>query len=285
MKKILFPLIAVTVCCCLNTAKAQEHKEHISKTFTAKNGQTLAIYNVFGFIKVEGYNGDKVQFEVDKTISAKTNDDLETGKKEFKMEFEQVGDTIWAYIVAPYDSRPRQRYNDWDERRRIEYRYELDFTVKVPHDMDLAINTVNNGDISVKDVNGKLKVRNVNGAISVVNAKGISDLRTVNGDVTVNYTSNPSGASYYNTINGAIRATYKPDLAADLEFKSMNGSYYTDFDNVEALNNAVVKNTEDRGNGTVYKLNKNTAIRIGKGGNTFKFETLNGNIYIKKQAQ
>ena len=38
------------------------------------------------------------------------------------------------------------------------------------------------------------------------------------------------------------------------------------------------------GDGTVYKLNKTTAIRIGSGGKLFEFETLNGNVYIKKQS-
>jgi hypothetical protein len=45
----------------------------------------------------------------------------------------------------------------------------------------------------------------------------------------------------------------------------------------------VVKTQSKGSNGTVYKLSKNSDVRIGAGGKTFKFETLNGNIYIKKQ--
>jgi hypothetical protein len=42
--------------------------------------------------------------------------------------------------------------------------------------------------------------------------------------------------------------------------------------------------TQSKNNkGTTYKLSKNSDVRIGSGGKLFKFETLNGDIYIKKQ--
>jgi DUF4097 and DUF4098 domain-containing protein YvlB len=288
MKRIFIPLIAgIAVCCACTTVTAQDFKEHISKEYTVKNvsTQTLSIYNVFGDIKVEGYNGDKILLEINKTISAKNHTDVEIGKKEFKLEFSQNSDTIMAYILEPQDSRPHRNYRnnyDW-ENRRIYYKYELDFTVKVPYGMNLDISTVNDGNISVKDVTGTLRVHNVNGSVAIVNAKGTTDARTINGDVEVSYVTNPPAASSYYTINGAIRVTYQPDLAADLQFKSMNGSYFTDFENVDVLPNTATKSQDTRGNGTVYKLNKNAAVRIGSGGKTFNFETLNGNIYIKKQ--
>lgn len=64
----------------------------------------------------------------------------------------------------------------------------------------------------------------------------------------------------------------------------MNGAFYTDFPDVELLPPTVTKNQEKRGDGTIYKMNKDTKMRIGTGGKQFKFETLNGNIYIKKQS-
>ena len=62
----------------------------------------------------------------------------------------------------------------------------------------------------------------------------------------------------------------------------MNGEFYTDFPNAEVLPSTVTKTQKENDHGTTYKLNKNTAVRIGNGGKTFKFETLNGNIYIKR---
>ncbi|HMH24796.1 MAG TPA: DUF4097 family beta strand repeat-containing protein [Puia sp.] len=290
MKALFFPfLMGLVLCCTQVPANAQEFNEHISKEFTLKApaaSSVLAIYNIEGPIRVEGYSGDKVVIEINKTISAKTNDDLETGKKEFRLEFEQTSDTIICYIAEPWDSRPhsyRNRQDDW-HHRDIDYRYNLEFTVKVPFAMNLAVSTVNKGNISVKDVAGSLKVHNVNGGISIANAKGASDIRTVNGAITVNYLNVPPDDCFYNTINGELNITYPTSLSADLEFKSMNGAFYTDFSNTEVLPFKVTKNKESNGESTVYKISKNREVRIGTGGKKLKFETLNGNIYIKKQS-
>jgi DUF4097 and DUF4098 domain-containing protein YvlB len=281
MKKLLTLLTTGAALLCLQSpAAAQNFKEHISRQFN--NAKTLAVYNIHGDIRVEGYAGDKITMEIDKTISGKTSDDVEQGKREFKLNFEEVNDSIVVYISEPWDSRPRRNdNNNWN--RRIYYTGKLDFVIKVPYNINLVASTVNDGDVDVKDVGGKLKVHNVNGAVTVVNAKNTTDARTINGPVNVSYAVNPKEASSYYTINGNITVDYKPDLAAELHFKSMNGSYYTNFENVEVLNNRAEINKETRGNGTVYKIDKNPAVRIGGGGQKFNFETLNGNIYIKKQ--
>ncbi len=288
MKKLLIPLMAgLLLSCAQSTASAQEYKEHISKEFTLPKtaaANVLSIYNVFGSVKVEGYAGDKVVFEIDESITGESKEIVEQGKKEVHLGFEQVGDTLWAFIASPYDSRPRRNYDRWEDRERIDYRYKFTYTVKVPYGMNLNVSTVNDGEIAVKDVAGRLRVHNVNGGINIINAKGTTDARTVNGPISVNYLSNPPEASSYNTVNGKLTIIYQPGLSADLEFKSLNGAFYTDFPDMEVLPTTVLKTQEKKSDGTLYKLNKNTMMRLGAGGKTFKFETLNGNIYIQKQS-
>ncbi|OCX54051.1 hypothetical protein BEL04_07185 [Mucilaginibacter sp. PPCGB 2223] len=285
MKKSLLPIFMGLGLCLVQTiAKAQhEAKEHISKEFTLTKG-VVAVYNVFGSINVEGYSGNKVIMEIDQTISADDEATLAEGKKEFKLAFDEKADTVMAYIAAPFDSRPHTHYGDWENNhRRIEYKYKLNFTIKVPYALSLRISTINSGNILVKDVYGSLHINNVNGGIEIQNAKGATYAHTVNGPVTVNYLVAPNDDSSYYTINGAIKVTYPATLAANIGFKSMNGQFYTDFDDVEVLPGKVTK-TEGKGkNGTTYRLNKDSEVKIGAGGKLFKFETLNGNIYIKKQ--
>jgi hypothetical protein len=288
MKKVVVTLLmGLGIICAVPKANATESKEHISKEFALSGdaaASTLFIYNISGFIKVEGYSGNKVLLEMDKTITADDDKNLETGKKEFKLAFDQKPDTIMAYIAEPYDSRPHRKWQYNDDRNEIEYNYNVDFTVKVPSGMNLHISTVNGGIITVNNVNGTLHVNNVNEEISIKNAKGTTYAHTVNGDVSVNYLINPPEESSYYTINGDIRISYNPDLSADLQFKSMHGDFYTDFHEVELLPATVTKVKEKKGEGMVYKLNTTTAVRFGKGGKIFKFETLNGNVYIKKQS-
>lgn len=284
---IVFLLTGIGILCALPEANAWEYKEHLNKEFTLTGNTSagiLFIYNISGFIKVEGYPGNKILLEMDKTISSDNDKDLETGKREFRLVFEQKNDTVMAYIAEPYDSRPHRNWQYNDGRQEVDYNYNVDFTVKVPYGMNLHISTVNDGIITVKNVSGTLHVNNVNEEISIKNAKGTTYAHTVNGDVTINYLTNPPEESSYYTINGNIRVSYQPDLSADLQFKSMNGEFYTDFADIEKLPATVTKEKAKKEAGTVYRLNTVTFVRFGKGGKTFKFETLNGNVYIKKQS-
>jgi DUF4097 and DUF4098 domain-containing protein YvlB len=287
MKKLFLPIFSgLALSCTLLSANAQEFIEHISKEFVPTkdaSATVLSIYNVDGPIRVEGYSGNKIVIEIDKRLTAEDSNNLETGKKEFRLEFAQTADTITAYIAEPQDSRP---HNKWHQRdgRYIQYRYHLNFVVKVPFGINLNISTVNNGDITVKDVAGTLHVNNVNGAIFVANAKGITQAHTVNGKIDVSYLSSPPGYSSYYTVNGEISVTYPISLSGDFQFKSLNGEFFTDFQNAEVLPAKVVKTQEQEGGATTYKLNKLTSMRIGAGESSFRFETVNGNIYIKKQS-
>lgn len=288
MKKIIFPLLAgVVLACTHSTAQKLEFKEHLSKEFTIKEStakNTLAIYNISGSIKVKGYDGDKVLIEVEKVITADKKETLEEGKTEFKVNFEQQGDSVLAYISAPFDSRPNRNNRNGNNEKKFEYHYNLEYTIKVPYSMDLRVSTVNNGNVSVEDVAGLLNVSNVNGAIKLANAKGAANVKTINGNVDANYLAVPPGESEFKTLNGNITISYPESLSADCQFKSFNGEFYTDFPDTSTLPVKLVKNQETSQNKTTYKVNAKTAIRIGKGGKVFKFETFNGNIYLKKQS-
>ncbi|QEC75389.1 DUF4097 family beta strand repeat-containing protein [Mucilaginibacter ginsenosidivorax] len=282
MKPVLLAVFsALGLCLAQNSVQAQEFKEHITKQFTVSGG-TVAVYNIWGTIKVEGYSGDKVLMEIDETIKGKTQADVDIAKKEVKLGFDQKADSVIAYTAEPYDTRPHT-WNRNDEGHRRDYTVHLDYTIKVPFNASLAVSTVNDGHITVKDVYGSLKVNNVNGSLEIINAKGTTIAHTVNGPVTVNYLAVPPGESSYHTINGQMNITYPANLSADLTFKSMNGQFFTDFPDAQVMPSKVVKTEAKSGAGTTYKLSSNSDVRIGSGGKLFKFETLNGNIYIKKQ--
>lgn len=270
----------------MHQVAAREIKEHSEKEFVISgnaSATTLSIYNVFGMVSLEGTReSNKVIIGIDKTISADDNEDLLTGSKEFRLGFDQKPDSITVFIASPFDSRPHNRNRN--RNNDVNYDFNVDFTVKVPEGINLCIQTVNNGIISVKNVAGKLHITNVNEKISIINASGKTFAHTVNGDVTVSYRVNPTEESSYKTINGDIRVSYQPDLSADLSFKSLNGEFYTDFPTATLMTPVMIKESEKKGSSTIYKLDSKTAVRFGKGGKLFKFETLNGNIYIKKQS-
>lgn len=285
MKKLIIPILSGVILSCTN-APAQEPKftETIKKEFVVSPSSVLVVYNIDGFIKVEGYDGNKVLIEVEKTISGKTNEIVEEGKQEFKLEFEQKADSLIAYTIEPFDSRPNRNRDRWNknEYRKIQYRYNLNYTIKVPKSMNLVVSTINNGDIVITDVSGFMKVNNINGKITVKNAQKANEIRTINGDVNINYTALPPENAQYYTLNGNLNIVYPTNFSADCEFKTFQGDFYTDFEDVEKLPARVTKTVSETDKGTTHKLSKGSIIRIGSGGKNLKFETFNGNIYIKK---
>jgi len=285
--KHLIPLIAGCGLCLVQlSATAQDFKTHISKEFTLKKAASatvVGIYNISGSVKIEGYSGDKVTIEVDETITGNTQADVEQGKKDFKLNIDQSADTIMAYVAEPWSTKPHPRGWHYDSED-VRYRVNLEFVVKVPNNVNLHVSTVNNGIIDINNVFGKLDVRNVNGAIEISNAKGATTANTVNGLVNISYLTVPTDESSYKTINGKMTISYPASLSADMQFKSLNGGFYTDFEEVSALPPTVTRATDKKSNGTLYRMNKDMQVRVGKGGKLFKFETLNGNIYIKKQS-
>lgn len=288
MKKlVLMSLFWGWVLSCAPTfVAAQEFKTNVKKEFAVEKngaGSVLAVFNIQGPIKVEGYAGDKVLIEVNQTISAKQQDQLEAGKKEFRLVFEQKEDSIMVYIAAPFDSRPNRNRRRGEQDKKEAYQFDLDFVIKVPMEMSLDLMTINQGDINVAKVTGALTIRNVNGAITLHEVKGITNASTVNGNITADYLKTPSGASSYTTINGQIKVICPANFSADLRMKSMSGAFYTDFEST-VLPVEVNKVTEKEAQGALYKLNKNSDIRIGSGGSLFKFETLSGDIILKKQS-
>ena len=287
MKRRFFPFLTGLTMICLApaAARAQEFREQIKKEFAAPNpsAEVLAIYNLNGSIRVEGYSGDKVLVDIDKHLSADDSDGLELGKHEFQLGYDQHGDSIIIYIAEPFDTRPEWRRNERWGWRDHNYDFNLDFVVRVPFGMNLHVSTVNHGDMFVQDVTGKLSVHNVNGPVTIKNAKGATSARTINGNLTVDYVTAPAGPSDYYTLNGRLEVTYPANLSAVCQYKSMNGAFFTDFDNAEPLPVTVIKNETHRASSTVYKLNIAKRVQIGNGGNLFKFETMNGNIYVKKQ--
>lgn len=284
MKKLLTLLLtgAVISCAQLN---AQPSREHIRKEIdlpAAPARTVVAVYNLSGSVKVEGYSGNKVLLEIDKTISAKNQADIALGEKEFELGVDTRQDTIVIYTKAPYDTRP-SRSKKYDKNKDLHYTIKLDYVIKVPQNVHLRLSTINDGKIEVTDVSGKLKLNNINGGINVKNAGNQADLNTINGDIEISYASAPAASSSCHTLNGTINASYPENLSADITLKSLNGNFYTDFPNAEVAPQTVVKKNSSGAN-TTYKLSKDTHLKIGKGENKLNFETLNGSIYIKKRS-
>jgi len=303
MKRLKLCVVLI-LCGMVSVASAQRYKdkkynskETIKKelSFDRNSPDNIVVVdNVYGSIDVEGYNGNTIQVEVIKTVYADTQSDLQEGKDQIGVKTAKKDDAVYIYMDSPYSrfdietgQFEHHEFNfssrrSYKHRKKRMYKYRLDFKVKVPKNASIDIKAVNQGNIKVKDVQGKLLiVHNINGAIDLTNVAGQTDVNALNKDINISYAQNPTEESWYRSLNGDINIKFKEDLDASISYKTMNGNFYTNFDVIKTA--PVYKTTkENRKRGTKYKVNSNKQFQIGKGSVELHFDQLNGDAIVKK---
>jgi hypothetical protein len=289
MKKSLLILL------CLPLAGwAQTYTDKITKELKfekAGSSNTLVLANINGSMSVQGYDGDKILIEAERTIKAKTEARLEQGKKEMQLQQIDRLDTLIVYVGGGcnhfgYRTNKRQ-HNGWGYHGDCNngdcnppYDYIFNFTVKVPNGINVEVSTVNEGNVTIENVKGKVKAENINGAIRLTALAGQTYASTINGDVDVEYSRNPDQDSRYYTLNGDINALFVKGLAANMAFKSFNGDLYTNVQHLEGLP-ATIERKQDK-EGMNLKVSGNR-FKVGNGGATLDFETFNGDVIVKEK--
>lgn len=295
-------LFIVLGCMISTLATSQQFSEKINKDFTFEKksaDNAIIVANINGDVKVTGYDGDKIILEVNRQIFGKTEARLQKGKEELQLGILDRADTLIFYVIQGCNQFGQKQkgsknnngwyqngwgYN-WDCKERDcqpQYDYKLDFTLKVPAGINVAVSTINEGDILVENVKGSVDANNINGSIKLTNLVREAEASTINGDVDIEYTTNPSKDCRFYTLNGDINAVFQKGLAASLSFESFNGEFYTNMDNLTKLPAQVVKSS--KGEGIKYKVTGNR-YKVGNGGAAFlDFETFNGNVYLKEKA-
>ncbi|AWX45072.1 hypothetical protein HME9304_02081 [Flagellimonas maritima] len=284
MKQLILMVFLITFLgiqsCDAQQKKYEERiKEEVPLSNVTKN--RLVIKNVFGSIAVEGYSGDNILIEVEKIISANTSKDLDLGKKELNLKIVKEQNLVILHPDAPYIEFDKKnlRYNWCNKNEEPPYEHQLNFKIKVPKSIQIDVSTVNDGEIFVENTNGNsIKVENINGGITLNNITGKTDVNCINGAVNISYKNNPEKASKYYSLNGDINISYQKALSANISFKSMNGELFTDFD----INKQFMKTNKETGDRAKYKYEAKPVVQIGSGQVDFDFETLNGNVFIKK---
>ena len=73
--------------------------------------------------------------------------------------------------------------------------------------------------------------------------------------------------------------TFPANLSAELAFHTLQGDVFTDFDVVSLSAPPEVRSNRGR---YVMNTNRNSAFRVGAGGERHTFNTLNGDILVRK---
>ena len=159
----------------------------------------------------------------------------------------------------------------------------ITLTIKVPQsEAGLKLNTVNDGDIDVTNVNGELEISNTNGAIHLTNVSGSVVANTVNGPVVATFKSiDTKAAMAFSTLNGNVDVTFPATFKGNVKLKTDMGEMYTDFDIETDKSQAKVNRTNQGG---MYRVSTDNWIygKINGGGPEIMMKNMTGNIYIRK---
>jgi len=162
---------------------------------------------------------------------------------------------------------------------------EADMVVQVPVNTSLKLSCINGGDIVVDRISGEVEVNNTNGGVKLTNVSGSVIAHALNKDVVVKLNQiTPDKSMAFTSLNGNIDVTLPSDTKARVRMKTDNGEIYTDFD--IKLDASGPKPVIEDGRAThgKYKVHVDHAMfgTINGGGPELRFETFNGNIYIRR---
>jgi DUF4097 and DUF4098 domain-containing protein YvlB len=254
--------------------RSTEHKSYTGV-------RELVIDNIRGNIEVSASTGSSVEMEIEKTLSARSQDRLAIAKKEISLAERREGGLVEVMVDGPF--RCHCSDNSVNFHGEPLYSFSYTFKVRVPKNISLDLRTVNSSDIRVEGTVGDFRLRNVNGGIEMRDVEGSGSVNTVNGGVKVTFARNPTGATSFKSVNGTLDVAFPAGLNADVRMKTFNGGMYTDFPVSAAP--VAANQPEHRDGKLVWRSNRMTAVRIGSGGPELSFETLNGEVLIRNREK
>lgn len=258
MKKLL--LLSIGLACGFTMANAQEYK---TKLANAKD-RKVTIELDAAQLKIEGHNSDEVIIQASSGYEAPPE-----RAKGLKPIYNTAVDNSGIGLAVTQESGGL----------KIEKaaRKQINYTIKLPRKVAILYQETNwhGSNITVSNMDGDLEIRTNNSSIDLNNVIGPVVANTINGEVNIVYsTLSQEKPTAISTINGLIDITLPSTAKASVKLRSIQGEMFTDFD-------LGLKNTKDG----MAKVGggRNTDGTINGGGVEMKLNTINSNIYIRKQ--
>jgi hypothetical protein len=144
----------------------------------------------------------------------------------------------------------------------------VDFRVLVPRGVKVEVSTVN-GAVLVDGATSEVRAETVNGDLEVATTGGPVNASNVNGGIRARMGRVDSNADMdFTTVNGSVSVEFTSDFGADVELETVNGSLNTNFE-------MTVSGRLDP---------KHLHAHIGRpGGPRIKLATVNGSVELRKR--
>lgn len=254
-------------------------RSRFDETRDSSSVRKVLIENVHGNIDVRS-GGTEIRIEAEIEAESGRYTTAAEALDAWPLIVERQGSILKVIVDHPgrCEDGSGKCWHSWDEddQGRVVY----DFTITVPDRIDLEARTVI-GVVETKGTFGRLELANVNGSIAAeVRADG-GAMTTVNGGIDASFLSLPTDSWRFKSINGEVDLYYPSDLDATVSISTMNGEIYTNYD-WSVASTARPERARREGTRWVIRDAGRTGVRIGSGDIPIEIDTINGNIYIRK---
>ena len=166
---------------------------------------------------------------------------------------------------------------DWRSNRVV-------LVARIPMQADLELSTVNDGEIIVSNIRGRLQLENTNGPITATGIAGSVIAESVNEDIRIDFTEIASDeAISLGSINGNLTVALPDGSGAELHIDTAQGEIQSAFEVDVRPSAPIVERNESRG-GVEVRVESVIIADVNGGGPVIRLKTLNGNISVEKSA-
>ena len=230
------------------------------RSYTLAKGGQFEVANENGEIIVKGGQGTEVKVTAHREVTTGSDDDAKKRLENLKMREDVSADRVFIEAVTAGSMK------DVGFTRGVSVRYEIE----VPDGLTVSVKTMN-GTVRLDNVNGKITAATTNGNVTGNAITGAVQGSSVNGSVAMNL-DEVKGDVNLLTVNGAVRMEMPATADVELQATTVNGGVSVD----DRLTFADVEknNRSNFGPPTSFRG------RLNKGGPRVTLQTTNGPVRV-----
>jgi hypothetical protein len=266
--------VALSISCVAVAAPVSEQKTLQHTYPVSSSAPRLYVRNIWGNVTVRASEAREIKVTINEHRTAPTQALFEQSKELIRLDTQASADGV-SMIVRDPDGREGRVELCRD--CRVEYQFEI----SAPPDAQVDVGTVTDGRVEVTGIRGLVSASNVNGPVAASELSNCKKIESVNGELDVQFARVPEADCTIETINGEITVGLPQETGLDAIFSINHGDIESDFD-VEPMTLPAKVEKRERDDRYGYRVVQPAGVRLGAGGPTFTFASLNGDVRIVK---
>jgi hypothetical protein len=227
-------------------AEVSDDETVIEKSYPLRDGATVALKNVSGDIKVEGWDEDHAEVRIIKTGGSPEEREA--------VSITQSAAPNKLSLEVPMTSNTS-----------VEVRYEL----RLPRKVSAVSISSMKSDVKLSEIDGAVAIDLQKGSIELKEINGPIKAKTIKGNIKAEMEASArKGSQEFSTVKGDIELQFEGELNADIKAETVDGKIEAD----DAFHLQVTK----------QPVGQHVAGHVGTGGDPLLAKTVNGNIKLKK---